>query len=263
MFRQVSKHQLLIAIVKLRSAIPHSKVVSNYFDSSLEGEEILLAIQNKSLYFLKKDLTSGLYYYFFIAESGFLLPQNLDFPAGKVVSEQVFKHEVSKEIVDHFSFLGFEVYAQLRKMSLLKKEVLKIDNQRIHLCNENDVRCLRSIFDLHFDPISERYPSDIEILAAVRSKSVFKFVSGDQIIGFYWADTKKILTELRYIYVCPTSRGSGIGKELFEHHLYMSQRLKKNQLWVLQNNFKAIGMYEKYGYSFEGLEDIIFIRGKM
>ena len=43
----------------------------------------------------------------------------------------------------------------------------------------------------------------------------------------------------------------------------MSQRLKKNQLWVLKNNFKAIGMYKKYAYEFEDLEDIIFVRGKI
>ena len=69
MFKQVSKQQLLIEIVKLRSEISPSKVVSNYFNSSPEGEEILLALGNKSLYFLKKDMNSGFYYYFFIAES--------------------------------------------------------------------------------------------------------------------------------------------------------------------------------------------------
>jgi len=263
MFKQVSKQQLLIEIVKLRSEISPSKVVSNYFNSSPEGEEILLALGNKSLYFLKKDMNSGFYYYFFIAESGFLLPQNLIFPEVTVVSEQVFKHEISKEIEDHFIFLGFEVYAQLRKMSLIEKKVLSTYNQNIQLCINNDVKYIRLALDVHFDPISERYPSETEILSAIKSESVFKFVSEDRIIGFYWADTKKMLTELRYIHVCPKFRGSGIGKELFEHHLYMSQRLKKNQLWVLKNNFKAIGMYKKYAYEFEDLEDIIFVRGKI
>jgi hypothetical protein len=76
-------------------------------------------------------------------------------------------------------------------MSLIDKKVLNTYNQSIQLCIDNDVEYIRSALDIHFDPISERYPSETEILAAIKSESVFKFIFEDQIIGFLLGGYKK------------------------------------------------------------------------
>jgi GNAT superfamily N-acetyltransferase len=206
-------------------------------------------------------MLTGLNHYFFIAKSECLSECKMTLPKNKrTISEFVFKSQASELVLKHYKNLGFNVYAHLKKMSLVKEDKVEQPSSLITHCSVDDLGYLRNVFDTKFDHISERYPSDDELISAINNGSFFKFEENGFILGFYWADTKKFLSELRYLFVEEENRGLGISNLLFEHHLLFTQSVKKNQLWVLDNNATARALYEKFGYQYEDLQVLIFLR---
>jgi GNAT superfamily N-acetyltransferase len=261
MFEAVSAHLLRTHITDFKSRINRDVILSNYYNTVLEEKDWLLNIQPCGLFFIGCDALTGLNHYFFVVESKYLSDAKITLPEGeKLISEFVFNSQASDLVLKHFKNIGFNVYAHLMKMSLVKKYNVSRSSSLIIHCCIDDFGYLRRVFDNKFDRISERYPSDDELISAINEGSLFKFVEKGCIFGFYWSDTKKFLSELRYIFVEETTRGLGIGRALLEHHLFTTQSVKKNQLWVLSNNTAAIALYENFGYSFEGLQDFIFLK---
>jgi len=262
MFVPVSAEKLLNKISEFKANNSPAVVLTNFFNAKLENKEWFLSEQSCGLFFVSRDSLVGLSHYFFMASSGCLNGLKLNFLADtKVVSEFVFNGGASDVVIQHYEKLGFNMYAHLKKMSFLSKaDQFVTCSEHIELCDMSDFGYLRYILDSHFDAISERCPSNEELNDALNSGSVFKYVDGGAVLGFYWADSKKYLSELRYLFVDGFSRGGGIGKALFEHHLYVTQPIKKNQLWVLENNIPAIALYQKYGFQFESLQDLIFLK---
>lgn len=261
MFKPVSADLLQAHIADFKMRFSPVLTLSNYYNNPLEEKKWLLNIKDEGLFFIGTELSTNMNHYYFLAEADSLSEADLIFPQDKkLVSEFVFNSQPNTSVINHYEALGFKTYAQLKKMSLLKKDVTIVPSKNIDLCTLDDLSFLRNIFNLQFDPVSERYPTDNELQSAINSGSIFKYVDNNRLLGFYWADTKKFLTELRYLFVDADCRGRGIGRALFEHHLFVTQAVKKNQLWVLENNTAAIALYQKFGYGYEGLQDLIFVK---
>lgn len=262
MFERASEVQLLDEIANITSGTPRSQLVSNYFGGAMSGGDYLVSIHPGCVRFLERNPYKNIFYYYFIAKAGHLGDFDDELVDAPVASEQVFKGQLSEEILNHLLASGFVRYAQLRKMSMIRGENESIfENHEVQPCVQNDIDYIRSTIVTSFDPMSERPPHREKISTAVENKSIFKVDLGGELKGFYWAEIRGVVSELRYIYVSPDSRGGGLGRALLEHHLVSSKAQKKNQLWVLGENSRAISMYKSFGYSFEGLENLVFAKG--
>lgn len=232
---------------------------SNFYGFSSKDNRIFILDDQNGVFFLELcGLTSQYIYYFFFDKSEFvsvefLLPESAFYKCEYIVSTVV-----SKEVVAHLNSLGFVQYALLKKMSKINTSFDFKIAPNIEACGLADLDCLRNIFDSKFDSISDRLPSNSRIIEALSKKNIIKISENGVLLGFYWADNKRFLSELRYIFVDELVRGRSFGEVLFQHYLNYSSPDRKSQLWVLDGNIPALKLYGKYGFKFEQLRDYIF-----
>lgn len=261
MFNSISADMLSSHISYARTRFRSASTLSNYYSNQIDRRSWSLQVKEEGLFFIGCDEFSGLTHYYFLADSHSLAEVDLILPASQTyISEFVVGSQGCEVVLDHYAKIGFKRYANLNKMSLSRKGQIDSPQESVISCTYNDFSFLRNTFDRQFDRLSERYPTDKELLDALGNGSVFKFVDNNRALGFYWADTKRFLSEVRYFYVQHGSRGVGVGKAMLEHHLFTTQSVKKNQLWVLEDNSAAIALYEKFGYQLDGLQTLIFLR---
>ena len=262
MFVNVSQALLLDRVKEFKLLFSTVSVVTNFFNSKLESDDIYLFIDNEGLFFFDKSKKGNLGRYYFLATHNGFEICNFNIPTNeRLVSEYIYQTKVPHTVVvEHYNNLGFSSYANLKKMSLLDKDDVTQESASIEECTSLDLPFLRTVFDFEFDSISERNPSDNDLQDAIERTSIFKYTVKGRIAGFYWADTKKFLSELRYLFVRESFRGKGFGKALFKHHLVQTRLVKKNQLWVLESNLQAINLYKKFGYQFDKLQSLIFFK---
>lgn len=258
MFRPSSEVEIAKLISTLRKSSNTVKFETNFYGFTSKKNNIFILNDLKGLFFLEKCLSTGMYIYYFFAKENEIFKADFTLPASKNYKcEYICNNKKSDAVLLHLNNLGFQKYAVLKKMSRINfsysEEILDVSK-----CSSSDFSYIRYVFDNEFDKISERLPSNEKIIEALRSGEIFKVSKGGAALGFYWADTKKFLSELKYIYVDKVSRGQSLGEKLFQHYLSKSNNIKKNQLWVLEDNKPALALYEKYGFRFEQLCDYIF-----
>lgn len=76
-----------------------------------------------------------------------------------------------------------------------------------------------------------------------------------EIVGFYIASKVLDLVEIFTIAVDEDYRKRGIGKELLSHLIEKSKESGAREIWleVSVKNFKAVGLYEKFGFEKDGI----------
>lgn len=259
MIKIISVEEILDLIKDFREGNKGHKIESNFYGFNSSTEQVILLSNEYGVFFIEEDSENDVFSYFYVSLANALESVSFDFLMECVIkSEYIFNDLPSDFILKHYSNLGFEHYAELKKMSRFSSQELFDVDSRIKLCGLPDFKYLRNMFNDNFDKVSERIPSDVEVYAAIAEASIYKFLDKGKVLGFYWADTKRFVSELRYLFVSEDARGQSIGGKLLQHHLDMAKTTKKNQLWVLSTNRPAIYLYEKYGYIFENQQDYIF-----
>lgn len=254
-----TKNEIQQLINDFRKSVKTSEIETNFYGFINKGNQVYILNDHHGVFFLEKcELTKQYCYYFFtncagLVNAGFSLPKSANYKC-----EYLVNCAASNSVILHLSNLGFEKYANLRKMSRINIVLSLNISVDIKKCEITDLSYLRDVFDNKFDSVSERLPSDSEIIEALNSGNIYKVTDTDKILGFYWADTKKFLSELRYIFIDEDARGRSLGEMLLQHFLVRSSTVKKNQLWVLEGNTPALKLYEKYGFNFERMYDYIF-----
>jgi len=260
MVNKISKESIKLLIDEYHNRNKSHYIQRNLFDySSLSDNLIILNNNIDTLSFLESQGCRNFYrYYFFINPSGSKVDRN--FPDDLVViSEYIYTGQPSSTVEMHHKNLGFQRYAILRKMSIVKNTLnLDIDS-KLQNSSIDDFRYIQKNLNLEFDYITERIPKNNEIKEAIISKKIFKLVSNDQIQGFIWIDRKRAICELKYIFVDRRYRGQGVGRKLMNGLIFESRNAKKIQLWVLDNNSKAINLYANFGFNFENLKLSVYL----
>jgi N-acetylglutamate synthase-like GNAT family acetyltransferase len=82
----------------------------------------------------------------------------------------------------------------------------------------------------------------------IREMMVYKFISDDEIIGFYILNQpKETIIELEFLFVLPSFIGKGIGNQLLQHAFIKAKNLKCTQVSLLADPH-AVSFYESKGF---------------
>lgn len=239
----------------------NKEIISNYISQDLSNKELTIFSDDNGLLIFAYDKEYEVYKLYFMVDN-FKTLDSLLFQVNwnkNSSLEIIDKNEIDdtlKNLLEKYRFIQFTI---LQKMSFLTngKNFIELENP-IDYCNLLDSENLKWIFSNKFNKYSENLPSLKEIEKAIESKSIIKIIDKEKIIGFLWLDKKKVLTELRYLFVDENYRGQKLSKRLMKQYLYITRDVKKKQLWVLEDNEVAINLYKKFAYEFEELKDTIF-----
>lgn len=255
----ISFDELKVKLFEFRKN--HKEVISNYISQDLSNKELTFFENENGLLIFAYDDEYNIYKVYFMVDSLESLDNLLTQSKWNKNSslEIIDKNDPDKNIKKVFEKYGFIEFTSLQKMSFLSDEQNILEsNENIIYCDLLDIENLIEIFVNKFNKYSENLPSKNEIKKAIESKSIIKIIDKQKIIGFLWFDMKKVLTELRYLFVDENYRGQKLSKRLMEQYLYSVKDVKKKQLWVLEDNMVAINLYKKFAYEFEELKDTIF-----
>lgn len=238
----------------------HKEVISNYISQDLSNKEVTLIENENGLLIFAYDKEYEIYKIYFIVDNletlnSLLFQVNWDKNSSL---EIIDKNEIDSNLKKLFEKYGFIYFKTLQKMSFLSaiQNSIEVDKS-VDYCTLYDIDNLKCIFMNKFNKYSENLPSIKEIEKAIECKSIIKIIDNSKIAGFLWFDKKKVLTELRYLFVDEKYRGQKLSKKLMEQYLFLTSNIKKKQLWVLEDNQVAINLYKKTNYEFEDLKDTI------
>lgn len=99
--------------------------------------------------------------------------------------------------------------------------------------------------------IAHRWPDNI--LVAKDGEKVAGFIG----YGAYRDGSLGAAGEIYGLYVLQAYQGRKIGFELMNEAIQRLERYNTIALWVLKGNWKAIRFYERYGFRFDGISEII------
>lgn len=83
----------------------------------------------------------------------------------------------------------------------------------------------------------------------------FLIMDGNKVIGYCAFSEKNGAAFLHKFYILSSSRGNGIGGEVFKQILDLLTDNKKISLQVNRRNFKSVNFYFKQGFSIEYVKD--------
>lgn len=181
------------------------------------------------------------------------------------VLDVVHQRGRSEDLLSAIQSAGARIYRRLFRMSRVispdKRDLVPLEREEIRVAEQNDIPELLHLFQQYFDPLAEQIPGYEELKSWTVAKAVFVAVQNPvkKILGFVIFETMPRMTYLRYWFVCPEVRGKGIGGMLLSLFLNPPRGVRRQILWVLEDNDNSIKRYLHYGFLRETLEDSIFL----
>lgn len=162
--------------------------------------------------------------------------------------------------------VGCRIYRRLSRMSRVVPAVghspalAENDSPEVRLATENDIPELRRLFTQYFDPLAEQIPDEMELRDWV-DKSCIRVIPGGKgpFAGFVIVEAFPKMSYLRYWFVHPEFREKGIGRSLLTPFLNPPAEVRRQILWVLDDNENAIKRYIHYGFRKDPLQDTIYL----
>ncbi len=159
-----------------------------------------------------------------------------------------------------FAANGFKPYATLRRMvRVAGAQGASEEASPAGTAAPEDVDAILGLLEASFDPLKEQLPSREDVASAVGAGQVLVARSGEALGGLLFFETTGLTSTLRYWLVAPGHRDRGIGAKLMRDYYRRCPAVKRFLLWVIDSNGDAITKYHHYGYSPDGLHDLVMI----
>lgn len=242
----------------LRTVCP---VFSNAYGMLPELDSSFL---NGRLYVLNKNADSVVYAtngslrrIFFISKNTLSLAKNLD----EIETEEAFVFDyISREAVESIPSKQFRHYATLRRMISTANANLAVDHaNRVRNITKAELPIVGTWFHEFFDVHVDRIPTNSKLNEFFENNSI-NCICNDLgfLSGFYVSSTRGASKHLNYLFVHPEARGKGLSKMLLSHFLSSDLVVKRFDLWVVDANISAIGLYERFNFTFDKQRNFIY-----
>jgi ribosomal protein S18 acetylase RimI-like enzyme len=167
------------------------------------------------------------------------------------------KHECEKLVSSLKKCLPYN-YCRLVRMSLFAAaDICNKPSDVISFAQKRQVDNINSLLNTFFDDKAEQIPYLEELRSYAEKNHILIYEIGERIVGFIIFEMSRMSLYLRYWFVHPDFRGSGIGSNLIKQFFYVGRETKRQQLWVICSNYNAIKRYVHYGFKEENLFDYV------
>lgn len=178
--------------------------------------------------------------------------------------ESVHENSAKPIVIEHITNRGgFELDAVSKSRVLLRYsrsgvlQYITPKQKSVETAGTDDILRIRKLLLEHFDKITDRIPSISEILSLGSKGGVIEVKENEEIKGFLIYELTGQSIHLRYWWTNPLYRNQGIGSSLMACFFQAGKDTSRQYLWVDKDNDNAIGCYEHYGFSPDGLSDYI------
>lgn len=163
-------------------------------------------------------------------------------------------------LIELFRDCGFVVRRSLTRMSCLGvSDEFRQDTEKVRLADCSDVAELHRLLMDFFDPLSEQLPSEEELDRYIENNGIYVYPVDNKIAGFIVFELTKTSFYLRHWFTHPDYRNRGVGSDLYKKVMSQSGNIRRQMLWVVDDNENAIKRYEHYGYQMEKLHDKVMM----
>jgi ribosomal protein S18 acetylase RimI-like enzyme len=254
-------------ITEEQARLKNGKVYTNYFLSEekfmlLENrkQKVLWRSENGFYFMVEQD---GFYKLFFISNHLIDLKNNIDQVIKKynnhtVVVEVVGNRGYLNNILSEITKAGFHNYSRLVRMTKIKSDLNQlVQFENIHQLKHDKLEEIRNLFNIHFDKFSDQIPTEIELKKIADWSDIYYYSDETIIQGFVIFQKIGITSHLNYLFVQPNHRRKQIGSKLLKVFLSKYNEVKRQILWVVDINDRAIKMYKHFGFVEEDMFNIV------
>jgi hypothetical protein len=153
---------------------------------------------------------------------------------------------------------GFRRYQHLFRMARIVAPVAPgaaPPDTRVTVAGQADCQPVLDLLLGSFDRRAEQIPMPYEIEAAVEAGQILVVHHNGALAGLLFFETQGLTSTLRYWLIGPEFRAQRFGSGLMHRYFADNPAVKRFLLWVIAINTDAIGKYEHYGFSPDGLVD--------
>ena len=161
-----------------------------------------------------------------------------------------------------FKSMGFATLTTLQRMSRRTPNAQYSAESGIEVATRPDASVIHRLLTCNFIAEEEQIPCLAEIEDWIAAQSILVVRGDNDIKGFVIFDLSPAALYLRYWFVSPDARGSGIGGTLMRSMFAMGADTKRQYFWVKTDNENAIKRYRHYGFEFEQLKDTVLAYGQ-
>lgn len=193
------------------------------------------------------------------------LPGLVEVYSGRLVVDVLGRDAAREPLETAFKSAGFNALTTLQRMSR-RTPTEKYEHERgIDDANEDDAAAIHNLLMSNFIAEEEQLPSLEEVQDWIASRAILvaRDGMGHGITGFVIFDLSPAALYLRYWFVSPSARGSGVGGKLMRSMFAAGLSTKRQYFWVKTDNENAIKRYRHYGFEFEGLKDTVLAYGQV
>jgi len=263
-----NKDEVLFLLQKIKQA--GGSFITNFFidDTKLSAwiadKQFFYIEAAEGILFLRQDRN---FYHIYYNTNSFdnltaLLSHHL--PQKTFVTDIIGKTGDVDNIAALFSSAGFTTQTVLARYTRINKEdsdFYKAENE-VEIATAEYCDEITEMLQKNFDKYSEQVYSFSEVKKLVNDRKIIMIRDVSKIKGILIRTILPQSSVLNNFLVNPEFLGQKIGSKLLKHYIFESKFTKRMWLWVIRDNEHAINMYQKHGYTRDGLVDVIMILNK-
>ncbi len=262
-----NKDEVLFLLQKIKQA---GSFITNFF---IDNDKLSAWIADKQFFyieaeegvlFLRQD--RNFYHLYYSTNSlgnlSTLLANHL--PNKIFVTDIIGKTADVDQVTELFSGNGFTTHTVLERYTRINKEnsdYYQPENE-VEIATDEYSAEITEMLQKNFDKYSEQVYSFDEVRKLVHDVKIIMIRDVSKIKGILIRSILPQSSVLNNFLVNPEFLGQKIGSKLLKHYIFESKFTKRMWLWVIRDNEHAINMYQKHGYTRDGLVDAIMILNK-
>ncbi len=261
-----SEAQLAAAMERIRRDAP--AFTSSFFAQGdlvrewIRHGALFFVEDSRSLLILRRD--RDFFHLYHLAADDEALAAALRGPAaaGTLCADLVGRPEQAAAMAAVYRANGFSDHASLIRMMCLPDDAQPEagEDPEVVFAAVCDAPVILRFLERQLDRFAEQIPELWEIQAAAELRNILLVRDSDDVGGVLFFETVGLTSVLRYWHVKAGCRDRGIGRRLIRTYFSLCRECRRIILGVIGTNDAAIAKYRHYGFTNEGLVDMILIR---